>query len=122
MISQVLIFNEKNEVLIVKQYVQQGDIVWNFLGGQVEKCESREEACIREVKEETGYSISIKKILLKTDNKCTFLAEVISGSLELDQTISDNADIIDNAWISLSDDEKWDNHTLFIIHHFISEK
>ncbi|WP_156390146.1 NUDIX hydrolase, partial [Paenibacillus sp. Root444D2] len=58
MIAQAIII--KNQyVLMVKQYVERGDIVWNFPGGSIEQYESPEQACIREVKEQTGYDICI---------------------------------------------------------------
>jgi 8-oxo-dGTP pyrophosphatase MutT (NUDIX family) len=34
-----------------------------FKGGGIEESETPDEACIQEVKEETGYDITIKKLL-----------------------------------------------------------
>jgi len=56
MIAQAFIY-ENGKVLMVKQHVKRGDIVWNFPGGGIKENETAEEACIREVKEETGYNI-----------------------------------------------------------------
>lgn len=53
MISQAFVI-DNDKVLMVKQFVQRGDIVWNFPGGGIEKDETPEEACIREVMEETA--------------------------------------------------------------------
>ena len=39
MISQAIIIQDEH-VLMVKQYVERGDIVWNFPGGGVEEYET----------------------------------------------------------------------------------
>ncbi len=57
----VVINNSK--VLIVKRKKGEGDLIWQFPGGTVEPNETDEQAVIREVKEETGCSISIVKLL-----------------------------------------------------------
>jgi ADP-ribose pyrophosphatase YjhB (NUDIX family) len=62
MLSQAVI-TRNNEVLMVKQYVQRGDIVWNFPGGGIEEGETPEEACLREVEEETGFIVNIVTLL-----------------------------------------------------------
>jgi 8-oxo-dGTP diphosphatase len=72
MISQAIIL-QNNQILMVKQYVQRGDIVWNFPGGGIEENESPEEACIREVKEETGFEVEIKRLLFRNSHKFTFV-------------------------------------------------
>ena len=64
MISQALIIKD-NRILMVKQYVERGDIVWNYPGGSIEVNESPEQACIREVREETGYEVEISRLLFK---------------------------------------------------------
>ncbi|MFC4322963.1 NUDIX hydrolase [Litchfieldia salsa] len=43
MISQAIIIKD-NKLLMVKQYVQRGDIVWNFPGGGIERNETPEQA------------------------------------------------------------------------------
>lgn len=110
MISQALILRN-NKVLMVKQYVQRGDIVWNFPGGGIEEGETPEQACIREVKEETGYDVKVKRLLLKKLGKYSYAAEIIGGDLYVDRDSEANSDIIDAAWISLEDKEKFDRVT-----------
>ncbi|WP_059170391.1 NUDIX hydrolase [Bacillus sp. FJAT-27445] len=114
MISQGVVI-KGNYVLMVKQYVQRGDIVWNFPGGGIEMNETPEWACIREIQEETGYEVAITRLLAKNDSKYTFEAELIGGSLHVDKEHEANSDIIDAAWISLDDKEKFDSYTTPII-------
>ena len=70
-----------NEVLMVQQRVQRGAIVWVFPGGGIEKGETPEEACIREVKEETGLEVKICSLLHTLEGKYTFLVEEIGGDV-----------------------------------------
>jgi 8-oxo-dGTP diphosphatase len=120
MISQAVIINNSN-VLMVQQFVQRGDIVWNFPGGGIEKNETPEQACMREVKEETGYEIKVNKLLYQNQNKYTFLADIIGGSLCLDKELVGNEDLIDVKWISLFDNEKFDDYTSPIIELYRKE-
>lgn len=46
MISQAFIIND-NKVLMAKQYVERGDIVWNFPGNGIKTGETPKEAAIR---------------------------------------------------------------------------
>lgn len=110
MIAQGLLIRGK-EILMVKQHVERGDIVWNFPGGGIEEGETPEQACIREVKEETGYQIEITRLFLKTPQKYTFLAEIISGTLKLDLESKTNEDLIDAAWVDIQDEAKFDRVT-----------
>ncbi|MDR6879868.1 NUDIX hydrolase [Bacillus sp. 3255] len=110
MISQALIIKD-DKVLMVQQYVERGDIVWNFPGGSIEDGETPEEACIREVKEETGYDVIILKLLNCTDDKYTYLARINGGEMFLDSENEANEDIIEIAWVSVNDTNKWDDYT-----------
>lgn len=60
MAAGVLLFNEKNELLILHpQYKDR----WEIPGGIVEKDESPKAACIREIKEEIGLDIPVQNML-----------------------------------------------------------
>lgn len=59
--SGALFLNDKDEVLIVKPKYKEG---WEIPGGIVEPNESPQEACEREVKEETGLSIKARQLLV----------------------------------------------------------
>lgn len=63
----VVVITEHDEVLMVKQYrhaIQSTTI--ELPGGVIDAHETPEQAAIREVKEETGYSINTLKLLYKT--------------------------------------------------------
>ncbi|EDL66131.1 NUDIX hydrolase [Bacillus sp. SG-1] len=111
LISQGVILKDEY-VLMVKQYVERGDIVWNFPGGEIENNETPEQAMVREVKEETGYLTKIIELLPCETGKFSFLAEIVSGEMQLDHTFPDNQDIVEIAWISIDDIDKFDAYTL----------
>lgn len=52
--------NEKNQILLQNRGDERG---WGFLGGALELGESFEEALTREVNEESGYEIEIKRLI-----------------------------------------------------------
>lgn len=87
--------------------------LWNLPAGHVDKGESLEEAAIREVKEETGYSVRlIKEIGIYHESvnkpiKHIFAAEITGGELAIPED-----EILDAKWLSieeiksLKDDDK----------------
>jgi len=80
-----LIFN--NGVLLVKRLQNPYKGYYSLPGGFIEKGESAEEACVREVAEETGLRIKIKRkagyiIDIEINRKVVvFEAEVIGGEI-----------------------------------------
>jgi 8-oxo-dGTP diphosphatase len=111
LISQGIIVRE-DYILMVKQFVERGDVVWNFPGGGIEECESPEQAMVREVHEETGYWTRIIEQLPACSGKYSFVAEIVSGDMYLYKTLSENDDILEVAWIHIDDMDKFDSYTL----------
>lgn len=68
-----LIFNDRDEILLVKP-TYKGN--WSFPGGVVDANKSPKEACIREIKEETGLDIE------KLDFTCVMYLHTKDGKTE----------------------------------------
>jgi ADP-ribose pyrophosphatase len=85
--------------------------VWNYPGGGIEAGESPEEACIREVKEETGFDIRIIELMKLEHSKYTYRAEIIGGTLKSEFKESYNKDIIEVQWIHIYNDQFFDKIT-----------
>lgn len=94
------IVNKEGKILMIKRRKQEENLVWAFPGGKVEEGETKEQACIREVFEETGINVKIKEILGErvhpnTNVKITyFLCNYVSGQI----MILDENEIIDIAY------------------------
>ncbi len=96
------IINKDNKILMIKRAKNEGNLLWAFPGGKVEEGENKEEACIREIYEETGIKVQIQKILGErihpdTEVKITyFLCNYLSGQI----TIMDKTEILDIAYMN----------------------
>jgi 2,3-bisphosphoglycerate-dependent phosphoglycerate mutase len=108
--AQAFIVKDQH-VLMLQEYVQSGNLVWNFPGGSVEHGETIEQACIREVKEETGFDVLIAHMLHYTSGKVTFLVQIVGGQLETDSVNPDNEDIVSAEWVPLTDEQRLDAKT-----------
>lgn len=106
--SAAVCINENNQILMVKSY---HSTAWAIPSGGIEKGETPEECCIREVKEETGYDVVIVENLLVKETTIKgievktyyFKVKKIGES----QGINDPDNIIESvAWKSVDDLEK----------------
>ncbi|WP_404433536.1 NUDIX hydrolase [Sutcliffiella horikoshii] len=103
--SATICFNENKEVLMVKS---NDSIGWSVPSGGIEKGETPEVCCIREVKEETGYdvriieSLFVKETVKKGINVYShyFKVEKIGESVGINDS---DKTIIEAAWKSLSE-------------------
>ncbi|OUS76122.1 DNA mismatch repair protein MutT [Paenibacillus sp. MY03] len=110
MIAQAVIL-QNDSLLMVRQYVHRGDIVWNFPGGGIEINETPEMACIREVKEETGIEVKGLYLIHEQNKKYTYLITKFEGQIKLDKDNKDNEDIIEVKWISQKGINYLDSYT-----------
>ncbi|MFJ7730625.1 NUDIX hydrolase [Lysinibacillus sp. NPDC097231] len=102
--ASAIVIND-HKVLMVRS---KGTNSWGVPSGEIENNEKPEEACIREVWEETGYKVTInkplhtKKTFIKDYEVTTayFLCEIIGGSIQY----HDPDDIIEEiAWKSIEE-------------------
>lgn len=83
------IVNKDNKVLMVKRAKKEENLSWVFPGGKIEDNETSEEACVREVYEETGINVSIIKLLGERVHPNTgikiyyYLCQYESGKIEI---------------------------------------
>jgi len=103
MIAQALIFRN-GKVLMVKQR-KHGREFWNFPGGHVERWETPEQACVREVKEETGLDVVLNRVAYAGPERKVFFADIAGGELKLEEKL------LDWAWVMPGEPGKWDHIT-----------
>jgi len=68
LIVNALVLNEDRKVLLVRRerkWHKEAHGKWEFPGGKVDFGETPEEACVREVKEESGFEVEIEKLIPK---------------------------------------------------------
>jgi 8-oxo-dGTP diphosphatase len=83
--------------------------LWNNPGGHMDDGETIEETARREIKEETGYDIEIKKLIgtyTRKVKKYVFECEIISGSLNIPED-----EIADAKWFTVDEVKLLENIT-----------
>ncbi|XP_077418533.1 8-oxo-dGDP phosphatase NUDT18 [Vanacampus margaritifer] len=96
-----VIFNDKEEVLMVQEAKQDCYKKWYLPAGRVEVGESLQEALLREVKEEAGFECQPITLLLIQEQgpqwiRFIFLAQITGGSIKT--SLSADQDSLQAAW------------------------
>lgn len=102
---RVIVLDQDQRILMVRQHHQER-YVWTVPGGAIEPGETSLEAAAREVKEETGLTVAIGRMIWHVEQLLPgkeprfvniFLAEVVSGSVEVgtDPERSDDGQVIE---------------------------
>lgn len=79
--AAVILFNENNEIALIKR-IRDGYTYYVFPGGGIEKTETPETAAEREAFEELGLMVKVKECLMKVRFRGTqhfFLADILGG-------------------------------------------
>jgi 8-oxo-dGTP diphosphatase len=117
--ARVIIINEQNQILLVSHRYPERDL-WMPPGGAIEASETSSDAAIREVKEETGLNVEIKKLIWHVEEVSEsrgqrfvdyFLAEITGGMLSLgeDPELGDSQVLNDIGFFSQEEITKLEN-------------
>ncbi|MGZ8135770.1 MAG: NUDIX hydrolase [Methylococcaceae bacterium] len=64
-----IVFNHRKEVLLIERNQAPAMGLWSIPGGKQEAGESLSEACVREVREETGLDVVVKHIIAVVERR-----------------------------------------------------
>ncbi len=86
-----LIWNNGRFLICQRPPQKARGLLWEFVGGKVEKGETKEQALIRECKEELGITLSVGEIFMEVDHRypdihihlTLFHASISSGTPQL---------------------------------------
>ncbi|MFG2533147.1 NUDIX hydrolase [Streptomyces sp. NPDC048516] len=100
-IAAAIIVHE-GRVLMVRRRISEGKLSWQFPAGEVEPGETREDAAVRETKEETGLNVSAVELLGERVHPATgrlmsyTACEVRSGTAH----VADTEELAELAWVA----------------------
>ncbi|MCZ1008999.1 NUDIX hydrolase [Streptomyces lydicus] len=100
-IAAAIIVHE-GRVLMVRRRISEGKLSWQFPAGEVEPGETREDAAVRETKEETGLNVSAVELLGERVHPATgrlmsyTACEVLSGTAY----VADTEELAELAWVA----------------------
>ncbi|MDD4902500.1 MAG: NUDIX domain-containing protein [Patescibacteria group bacterium] len=114
LVAADVIVEKDRRYLLVQEKKKSAYGLWNFPAGKVEVGETIAEAAVREVKEETGYSVKLigEVMIIHEDlEHCVehiFAGEITDGDLKFPED-----EIMDAQWFSLEEIESMKNALRF---------
>ncbi|MFJ6568034.1 NUDIX hydrolase [Streptomyces sp. NPDC091292] len=113
-VAAAVVVNE-GRVLMVRRRVSEGRLSWQFPAGEVEPGEEREDAAVRETREETGLTVAAVKPLgervhPKTGRLMSYTAcEVVDGTAH----VADTEELAELAWVAHAEIPQYVPYGLF---------
>ncbi|MGW0854038.1 NUDIX hydrolase [Streptomyces sp. NPDC002690] len=113
-IAAAIVVHE-GRVLMVRRRISEGRLSWQFPAGEVESGEAREDAAVRETKEETGLDVTALKVLGERVHPTTgrlmsyTVCEVVDGTAY----VADGDELDQLAWVTLAEIPKYVPYGLF---------
>ena len=85
-----VVVNKRNQILLLKHHFREKDSVWGLPSGYANSGETLEQTLVREVFEETGYTIQTNALLklvsgYKLRLEVVYLARLMGGVLNINQ-------------------------------------
>lgn len=105
----------EGRVLMVRRRVSEGSLCWQFPAGKVEPGETREDAAVRETREETGLAVTVVKRLgervhPETGGPMSYIAcEVLGGTAH----VAAPDELADLAWVTHGELPRYVPHGVF---------
>lgn len=109
------ILKNNQQVLIVRRKEKEGNLMWQFPGGEIEENESILEAAQREVKEESNINCIAEKILCERVHPYTkrYMYYIICSYKNGTPSQIEDKDIAEAIWVNIGDLNKYFSTDLF---------